>query len=229
MNLLTIIKNLLKQKQYGYYRSMSNDRPFTFTDFTIQRSASNLIINDSKKVDERKNQKPIEVWNELISEIPTIDCINIDCKIKQVKKRISVLKDVLGNENPTEEYEVLGYLKARKKYKDFKEKLLYPITTDSLIKKLCQEYKLIVAPVNQYYTTMPKEAIDELAKYLEIVKKIRKEDPEVKLIVPDAPETKAKKKDPILLVASPFGRWYYIIGAWDREVLIIDDIIYNGK
>ena len=40
---------------------------------------------------------------------------------------------------------------------------------------------------------------------------------------------KETRKDPILLAKSPFGNWFYVLGAWDKEVQYIDDLIYYNK
>jgi hypothetical protein len=32
------------------------------------------------------------------------------------------------------------------------------------------------------------------------------------------------KRDPILLVQSPFGFYYQILGAWDKEMLILHEL-----
>ena len=84
------------------------------------------------------------------------------------------------------------------------------------------------------------EAIDELEKFMKEYEKVSPgTKPVLKLIIDDipekAPDGKVKgdsierKKDPILLASSPFGRFFYILGAWDKEVEIVDDLIYHGK
>jgi len=83
----------------------------------------------------------------------------------------------------------------------------------------------------QYYSTIPKEAIDELEKFVHAYSKVSKLKPVLKLIIDDTPKSpeRGKKKDPILLAGSPFGKWFYILGAWDKEVEIVDDLVYNNK
>jgi len=84
---------------------------------------------------------------------------------------------------------------------------------------------------SSYSKNIPMEAIDELEKFLKEYTKVtdEKDKPILRLIIDDVPESKERKKDPILLASSPFGRYYYILGAWDKHVEIVDDLIYHGK
>ena len=216
----------------GTYRSMFDGGFMQITDSWGQVSFSDgtVISSGQKKVDERKNLKPVEVWQSLKIQEPVIDLSDLDKKIKVIKERIKVLSDYTSETNLQEEHEVLGYLEARKKYIKYKELFAYPTTNDELIQNLCKEYKLKLVGVTQYSGTMPQEAIDELIKFKKSCLKIRSDKPIVRLIVPDNdPKIEKRKRDPILLVSSPFGRWDYILGAWDKEVLIVDDLIYGGK
>jgi len=220
-----------KKKKLFNYRSMSGFNPFI--SFNTEESFVTFTENNKPKKkpkDIRKKKKPIEIWEELIAEKPNIDCSDIDKKIKVVEKRIEVVESYM-KDTPNDEYEVLGYLKARKKYAKYAEHLQYPITTQEIIDELCKKYKVEVRKFEEYYTLVPEEGIDELVEFKRICQKIRTEKPVVRLIVPitEKKEMSKRKRDPILLVSSPFGRWDYILGAWDKEVAIVDDFIYNGK
>jgi hypothetical protein len=71
------------------------------------------------------------------------------------------------------------------------------------------------------------EAIDEIEKFIAACKKVTDAESEFRLIIDDGgTET---KKDPIMYASSPFGKWFYVIGAWDKEIMYVDDIIYHGK
>jgi hypothetical protein len=71
------------------------------------------------------------------------------------------------------------------------------------------------------------EAIDELEKFINSYNKVSNITPVLTLIIDEG--GKEDKKDPILLAGSPFGKWYYLLGAWDKEVEFVDDLIYHGK
>jgi len=130
----------------------------------------------------------------------------------------------MGNED-----EALGFLKARKKYQKCGKLFCWATTTDELIDKLCKKYKVRMVDFGSYQRNVPAEAIDELEKFVNAYDKVRNDTLILKLIVDDKPDSPEKKKDPILLAASPFGAWWYVLGAWDREVEIIDDLIYHKK
>jgi hypothetical protein len=176
--------------------------------------------------DERVEAKPVDVVKELNTENPIINLGDLKAQIKEVEKRIKILKKQKVN-NPRDEEEALSYIKARTKYKKYEKFFNYKITTNHLIDGLLKKYKLMNVGFGLYYKTVPTEALDELEKFVNACKKVGSIEPEIKLIVDDG--GKEHKKDPIMLGKSPFGRWWYILGAWDKEVQYVDDIIYNGK
>jgi hypothetical protein len=234
MSIFNNIKNMVKGKKPGSYRSMQ-DSGFSFinnSDGFISFSDPNgTIVTPAKKVDAREDRKPVDVWELLKDNTePVVDTSDLDNKIKMVKTRIQVLSDHVSSYDLRTEHDVIGWLEARKKYEQHKDLFSYPTTNEESIQDLCKAYKLKVVPVAQYSGTMPAEAIEELAKFKAICKKIRKDTPVVRLIVPDNdPKVEKRKRDPILLVSSPFGNWDYILGAWDREVLVVDELVYMGK
>ena len=193
------------------------------------------MITDSKeqkkKEDKRIDKKPVDIHNEIVSKEPKMDLTNLDEQIKIVKHRADILRDYIGGDRPEDEDEALGFLQARKGYIKYKDKFNWAITTFDLVDKLCKKYKVKVVSFRQYYSTIPKEAIDELEKFVHAYSKVSKLKPVLKLIIDDTPKSpeRGKKKDPILLAGSPFGKWFYILGAWDKEVEIVDDLVYNNK
>lgn len=226
-----MFKNLFKKKKkLETYRSMWGNTPLIT--FNTQGSLTEFIGGNTLKEtpkDLRQDMKPVEVWEMLKTEKPNIDCVDLNQKIKSVKERIQVIKQHM-RDIPNDEYEVLGYLQARKRYKKNEGFFQWPITTNELINTLCKQYTLKIARFEEWYTLIPEEGIQELGKFRAACQKIRDEKPVIRLIVPDkAEEKKERKRDPILLASSPFGRWDYILGAWDKEVAIVDDFIYNGK
>lgn len=181
-----------------------------------------------KSEDARIEKKPLEVFKELIGEEPKVDLTNIDAHIKLVKRRLDFMKDHMGIGMPADETEALGYLMARKKYLKMKGSFSWAVTNDQKIQALCKTYKVKKVSFTGYYKNVPNEALDELEKFVKAWDKLGIEyEPYFDLIVDDG--GKETKKDPILLAKSPFGRWWYILGAWDKEVEIVDDLIYKGK
>lgn len=178
-----------------------------------------------KKEDNRIEKLPVEVYKEIFTKIPSVDCTSLDKKITMVENRINVLKQVgvaLGDE-----HEALGFLKARKKLLKNIDLFYWETTSDGLIEKLLKTYKLKMVDFSGWSRNVPMEAIDELEKFVKAYEKVRDDQVILKLIVDDG--GKETRKDPILLAASPFGAWWYVLGAWDLEVSVVDDLIYKKK
>lgn len=210
------------------YKSMHSNSFIQITNSENVSWGDNQINTPVKKI--KTEAKPIEVW-ELLRNTndPVVDCSELDEKIKIINDRIRVLSEYTGDRDINEEKQCIIYLEARKKYEKYKEKFAYPTTNMKMMNELCDLYTLKIASINQYSGTMPKEAIDELDKYTKSFKKVTGKLPSVRLIVPEKDfKVEEKKRDPILLAESPFGNWWYILGAWDKEVLIVDELIYVG-
>lgn len=112
------------------------------------------------------------------------------------------------------------------------------MTTMDAIDHLCKTYKLKMVPLKQFYTLVPKEGIKEMGRYSKAYKAITGDEPIFQLIIKDnvkpkedekKPAQTRKDRDPILLANSPLGNHLFILGAWDDEVEIVDEIIYYGK
>jgi hypothetical protein len=117
-------------------------------------------------------------------------------------------------------------LENRKKYRDnvsfFSS---YPNTTDEKIDDLLKKYKLVMRTSDLFIPTFPKEAIDIMKEYTKITKDISCEEP-VYYVIAEEKDFKKKneKLDPILLVQSPFGFYWQILGAWDKEMLLLSEL-----
>jgi len=198
----------------------------TFQDNSIVISGETTVGGGGTAVaDKRVLKKPVEVVKELVSETPKMDLVDIGRQIKTVQRRIKILQE--QDINPVDELEALTYLKARKSFKRYGKMFNWAVTNQELVDKLCKDYKVQLVSFNTFYKTVPNEALDELEKFNDAWEYVSEEKPDLKLITDQGgPED---VKDPILLAKSPFGRWYYILGAWDKEVEIVDDLIYKGK
>jgi len=213
-------------KCYQTQYNVQMDMAVPTTNNVIEWRSDGLVEQKVAK-DERIEKKPVEVFNEILMEEPKMNLVDLDKQIKMVQRRKEVLEDHLGQNDHSQETEVLGYLKARKFLPKFGKEFKWPATNQQLIDSLCSKYKVMKVSMGAYYRNMPMEAIDEIEKFSEAFSKVSKAKPLFELIVDSG--GKEQKKDPILLARSPFGRWYYVLGAWDKEVEIVDDLIYNGK
>lgn len=187
--------------------------------------------------DERIAKKPVEVFQEIIlepTECPQINFEDLEGQIALVERRRRVLREEIGMRGTPDEDEALIFLYSRQKLQKLKGEhaFTWPVTTRDKITKLCKTYKLELVNFRGYYKTVPMEAIDELEKFCKEYERFTDTEPDFKLIIDDAPapeerQSRERKKDPILLASSPFGRWYHVLGAWDKEVLVIDELLYR--
>ena len=125
----------------------------------------------------------------------------------------------------SQEHTAIAFLKARKKYDRNKHLFRWAITNQEMIDKLCKKYKVHLVSLGDYYRLVPKEGVDQIENFAENMSRVSRNDPLFKLIISD----EEKPKDPILLAQSPFGSWFYVLGAWDKEVEIVDKLIYKGE
>lgn len=191
--------------------------------------------NATKKIDKRIEKKPIEVYEEIISQEPKIDLNSLNKKIALVKQRKDIIEKMIKKQPATDEIEALGFLEARKKYTKYKDLFKWSITTFELIDKLLKKYKLKILDLSSTtgHKIIPMEGLLELKKFINAYQKVRNDEPILKIILDDSDNQQAKEKrrraDPIILASSPFGKWFYILGAWDKEIEYIEDLIYKNN
>ena len=228
-----IFKKLMNKinffKKRGYQSGWDNDFGTGLTisgsSGFISTSYNGEVGEPNENIDDRIEKKPVEIFGELMMEIPEIDLNNLDHKLSVIYERARFLKEHMGV-NPTDESEAIGYLLSRKKFKKKGKLFQWPVTNKKLINALCLKYKVTEVNFAGYYKTVPNEALDKLKKYITAHKKVSKLRPDITVIVDQGGVE--EKKDPIMLAKSPFGKWYYVLGAWDKEVEFVDEIIYNN-
>jgi len=148
----------------------------------------------------------------------------IAIKILEIKRLISSLKKKKMDVSIYQE--TLTQLNNRKLFTtEIEEHLnLYPITTREKIEELALSYKLVFRNLQGITRDIPLRAvksIEEFCKPLE-KKKISFNKDNFFLVASD--DWWQKKRDPILLVKSPFGNYYHILYAWDTEVNIVSEL-----
>lgn len=197
---------------------------------TINSFTSNQLFDTVKEMpkDLREEKKPVAIVGEIVAKKPEIQIGGLKDQIKIVEARLKVLKKYGGNTN--DEEIALRYLKARRKF-DKTEKLFstWAITTDEMIQALVKKYKVQFVSFYSYSKSLPIEATEQLEKFGDAWEKVVDDDTKPDLCMITDYKGTEHKKDPILLAASPFGAWWHILGAWDEEVKIVDDLVYKGK
>ncbi len=176
-------------------------------------------------VDARGEKKPVEVVSELLQPVPVISAVGIKEAQRSVRER---RRHLVGLELPhRDEDEALRYLLAREKYPKVQHLFPWQVTTRNAIEALLSKYKLQEVGLTGYVKVVPTEALQEIQRFIAGCKLLDETPPVFTLIIDDG--GKETTRDPILLAASPFGRWYYVLGAWDKEIEYVEELIYRGR
>jgi hypothetical protein len=109
-------------------------------------------------------------------------------------------------------------------YKRFFEE--YPYTTSAQIDTVVRDYSnLRTRRVEEFVPDLPAEAIEVMEQYNKQCKKLCGL-PTVFYIIADKKDFQKhiEKRDPVLLAQSPFGLIWQILGAWDEEMVLLDEL-----
>lgn len=172
---------------------------------------------------ERISAKPKDVLNEL-------ETIPNPASIENIDEKIATLKDksLMVNQRyaKTQIDAMVKRLENRKKFAEHEEFYrVFPNTNDEKIDHFLSRFKLVMKPDQLFIPTFPKEAIDVMKEYTRVTKLVCDEEPVFYVIAEESDfQQKFKKLDPILLAQSPFGFWWQILGAWDKEMLLLSEL-----
>lgn len=195
-------------------------------------SGGSLITDsgsDEKGSDEKESvskkiaMKPIEILGEL-ETIPTPwTMANLDDKIEVLKYK----RDLITQKYSRREVEALiERLENRKKYDKFHAFFnSFQNTTDEKIDTLLDKYDVVMNTSDLFVPEFPDDAIAVMKQYTDNMMKLCKKKPVFYVIAePDKFRKAYEKRDPILLVQSPFGFYWQILGAWDKEMMLLSEL-----
>lgn len=115
----------------------------------------------------------------------------------------------------------------RKKYGQFESEFSkYAYTTTDAVRQVLADNKHLEAQrAERTIPDLPEEAIEAITHYTEQTQKLCGKKPIFYLIKERVEESEVqRKRDPILLAQSPFGFVWQILGAWDKEVVLLDEL-----
>lgn len=210
-------------QMYDYYQNAQENTGMSRFDFdnnTVTVNANGAILPPK---DGRIVATPLSVMGELETVPTPFTLENLDEKIATLNDKSKMLNQRYAKA------QIIGLrkrLENRKKYRDEVEFYSgFPNTTDDKIDTLLEKYKLEINTSDLFIPTFPKEAIDIMKKYTEVTKKITGETPVYYVIAEHKDFVKKREKlDPILLAQSPFGFYWQILGAWDKEMLLLSEL-----
>lgn len=122
---------------------------------------------------------------------------------------------------------IIERLNNRLKIADAKDILEeFPHTTNSLVNDVLMQHKhLQMRTSDSFVPDFPRDAIAAMKKYNDMCVKIGGKK-SVFYVIADGKDFDrvSKRRDPILLAQSPFGFFWQILGAWDREIIYLGDL-----
>ncbi len=177
----------------------------------------------SGQVPQKIAVKPIDVVNEL-ETIPTPWTLsNLQDKIEILEYK----RDLITQKYSRREVEgMIERLENRKQWAKFRKFFEgYQNTTDEKIDDLLDKYDLVMQTSDLFVPEFPDVAIQTMKSYTDHMMKLCKKKPVFYVIAePDKFRKAYEKRDPILLVQSPFGFYWQILGAWDKEMMLLSEL-----
>lgn len=167
--------------------------------------------------------KPVDVLHELERKPKAFDLELLDEKIELLKEKEDLITQSYAKHEVSAMIERLENRKKYVEHREFFEK--FDNTDDEKIANLLKKYKLVIELSEIFIPDFPKEAIDIMKDYTDCVESITDKKPVFYVIAEKENFKQAyDKRDPILLVQSPFGFFYQILGAWDKELVYLGDL-----
>lgn len=196
-------------KNYG----MDNGYPNT-TD-----NASNLANNKPQKI----KIKPVDVLYELERSPTPFSLTNLDDKVSVLKDKAKLIRQHYAK---IEIEGLIERIENRKHFESNKEFFSrFDNTTEEKIDKILDKYELVMKSADIFIPEFPDIGVKIMNEYTDIMQKICGKLPVFYVIAEESSFKKAYiKRDPILLVQSPFGFYWQILAAWDKELLLLSEL-----
>lgn len=129
---------------------------------------------------------------------------------------------------------LMDCLRARKKYdhRSKKAKTTYreffgrfDATDHDKVTAFLKKHRLVMKDADIFIPEFPDVAVRQMKIYTATVEELTGKKPRYFVIATkDQFRDADGKRDPILLAQSPFGFYYYILGAWDKEMLNLNEL-----
>jgi len=226
----TILSSLTQGNPYVPEGSGLNDKYlFDFKNYSSQYNnnvPTAVMSNDhsSEGTSPKKIAiKPIDVLGEL-EVIPTPFTLTLlDEKIDMLLEKEKI---IVQEYSKRDIIYLIERLNNRKKYQEHKVFFdSFQNTTDEKIEKILDKYDLVMRTSDIFVPEFPDDAIKTMTQYIDKVVEVSGKKPIFYVIAtPENFQEKYKKRDPILLAQSPFGFYWQILGAWDKEMVLLSEL-----
>jgi hypothetical protein len=241
MKLIQKIKSFFKEKKSGSITlsppsGLDQSFLFDFKNYQSQYTGvtmnsfittdgfqTNLDSGESNFTSSKIAVKPKDVLEEL-ETIPTPWTLsNLQDKIEVLKYKRELITQSYSKREVEGLIERLENRKKWGKFKNFFQE--FQNTTDEKIDDLLGKYDLVMKTSDLFVPEFPDDAIEVMKKYTDNMRKLCKKKPVFYVIAePDKFKKAYERRDPILLVQSPFGFYWQILGAWDKEMILLSEL-----
>ncbi len=241
--------NELKESKYLYdFRNVMNDGwsnpsmgvvTSTWAYSLNDPTSTTMTTGDAIKIvstptpKERKKLTPKKVYSlQMLHDKAfnvNMDPKYVDQQVTEFKDKLSLIKsEEYDMRRGTEEIaSILLRMENRKKYAKHKTTFeKFPYTTNARINSVIKKHDYLqLGQVAQFLADMPKEATAAMKEYNEACAALCDKKAVFYIIADKKDFQKSdKRRDPILLAQSPFGHFWQILGAWDEEMLFLEEL-----
>lgn len=226
-------------------RENQNNSDFGWTVATpMDIGGSNILTNSVEgkqiKKQEADLKKKFNLTPKKVFELKFLNKkdFKINADPKYVDEQIQTFKDKLNlikaseydmSRGTNEIVSLLVRLGNRKQYseakiKEFFEAFAYT-TTDRVNKVIANHSHLQLGKVEEFMADMPKEAVETMKNYNKFCELLCGKKT-IFYIIADKKDFKKtqQRRDPILLAQSPFAHVWQILGAWDEEMMFLEEL-----
>ena len=207
------------------------------SDVTTVSSSSPGVLSAAKKEEEKKDEEE----KKTPKDVYTLKLLNaegyqinvskeyVDAQLEDFKTKLEVIKlspNDMGR-GVQEIASVIQRLENRRKYAEFAEFFEeYAYTTTTKIEEVLAKYSYLqLGTVGQFVADLPAAATRGMKAYTDSTMKLCGKKPVFYIIADKKDFQKTqKRRDPILLAQSPFAHAWQILGAWDKEVLLLEEL-----
>ena len=232
--------NQRKESKYlpDFYRDM-NGSSFELSMYAEELTSPTILVGgkDSKKKPQpQKEQKKLtpkgvyeaKMLNDKAFKLNT-DSKYVDGQLQDFKDKLALIKseEFDMSRGVNEIASIVARFENRKKYPSVRKQFEdYPYTTNTKISELLKAHSYLkIGQVAQFLADMPKEAVEVMKSYNKATDTLCKKQAVFYIIADKKDFQKSdKRRDPILLAQSPFGHFWQILGAWDKEMLLLEEL-----
>lgn len=197
---------------------------------TLTTTFMNFSGSDDSTANEIADKKPKKIAVKPIDVVNELETIPTPWTLSNLQDKIEILeykRDLITQKYSKREVEaMIERLENRKKWDKFRKFFDgYQNTTDEKIDVLLDKYDLVMKTSDLFVPEFPDIAIQTMKSYTDHMMKLCKKKPVFYVIAePDKFRKAYEKRDPILLVQSPFGFYWQILGAWDKEMMLLSEL-----